>query len=49
MERKRPQDSRRFDAVRALERAAPWLVYGMIVALVVLSIVSAALGMPWWS
>lgn len=49
MGRQGPEHSTQFDAIHALERAAPWIVFGIIVALVVLSVLSAALGMPWWS
>lgn len=44
-----PRHSNQFDAVEALERAAPWLVSGIIVALVLLSILSAVLRTPWGS
>jgi hypothetical protein len=47
-QRQSPKASTRIDAVDTLERAAPWIVFGIIVALVVLSILSAALGTPWW-
>lgn len=48
MQRQRPQDPTPFDAGEALEGAAPWLVFGIIVVLVVLSILAAVLEMAWW-
>jgi hypothetical protein len=41
-----PDDRRALDAI---ERVAPWVVFAIVVAIFVLSILSAILGAPWWT
>jgi hypothetical protein len=36
-------------ALRTMERVAPWIVFALVVAIVVLSVLSAVIGDPWWS
>jgi len=47
MSTRRPPDSDNDPTLELLERAAPWIMVGLVVVLVLTAVLAAILGAPW--